>query len=646
MKLLLLVCQIIMSVFGGGAMAQYSPTVYRYNAATIEDLCSMVDDSTLSFKHKITTLKSYDVLSLHCEYSERLLPLYRSLLAQSRKRNCPNGKIYSYSSIADLYTGLDERAAARLYLDSAESCIAERTRTSNLGIFYRVKADYLHKFEPYSSPETFITYQTALDYYIKSGVKGREEAVVKLLHNLALGGVQRGDTAYISKTVDKMDELGRSFSSPLLEFARNDVTAGRYWVSFNLSGDSSALDSVISCLRRSIEAWNTGLIYHAALAHANDLLVIYATMLTRTSSPDIDAIDSLLDLAANSYRHGDLTGYGRLYYAKARLFMKLNMLDSTEIMALRAFDCLKRGERTDKFSTTKINTIFLRDVYLQKGDYEKVMLYDDMLTSFDDEMRHLEVKEKMLQYQSDIKKQELELLYAERHYRHNRHVFFIIICTLLFFATLFYSLSIKLKRDSMKRSIALMDKENEALNLKLKLKEEQEVKRQLERYELMSDFYLKEVELVAKEKDLAQLRRDKEKLDMQVEEYRHKLEGYEKSLDVRNITQGNLNAVILGDLRRLLEEKLPDKPDYIRKMSLLNNSFTELLRTKSENGISTSYIKYCICFFVGMSIHEVAECFGIEPTSAHMIRYRLKKMFKLGNNDDLDTFLIEALTSV
>ena len=74
-------------------------------------------------------------------------------------------------------------------------------------------------------------------------------------------------------------------------------------------------------------------------------------------------------------------------------------------------------------------------------------------------------------------------------------------------------------------------------------------------------------------------------------------------------------------------------------LKMIDKQYISKLKNSYNGNLSIPYLKYCICFAIGMEIGEVSECFSIEQSSVHMVRYRLKKKFGLDNNGDLDVFL-------
>ena len=156
----------------------------------------------------------------------------------------------------------------------------------------------------------------------------------------------------------------------------------------------------------------------------------------------------------------------------------------------------------------------------------------------------------------------------------------------------------------------------------------------------LSDFRLKELEIIGKTKDLEQLYSNKEELDRQVELFRQKVEALEEHIKQDNKESIDLQHVIIEDLQRLLSKRLSGEK-YKEMLEILNKSYVDTIVTMSNTNLSVSYLKYCVCFAIGMEISEVAECFNIEQSSVHMVRYRLKKKFGLKNDDDLSLFLQE-----
>ena len=216
----------------------------------------------------------------------------------------------------------------------------------------------------------------------------------------------------------------------------------------------------------------------------------------------------------------------------------------------------------------------------------------------------------------------------------------IIICILLSIIFLSLFVFIKRKRKDLKYQVALIEAEKKETQLQLQAKEKQMAKSQIERYEALSDFHLTEMELIGKTKDVEQQRKDNGDLYQVMKCYRQKVEAYELKTDKEKDANYNTLKVIVEEIKHIIN-KQPEsisKNEYLQNINLIDKSFIEFLRKKSEGNVSISNMKYCICFAIGMSITDVAHFFCIEPSSVHMIRYRLRKKYRLGNDDDLGLF--------
>ena len=163
--------------------------------------------------------------------------------------------------------------------------------------------------------------------------------------------------------------------------------------------------------------------------------------------------------------------------------------------------------------------------------------------------------------------------------------------------------------------------------------EEQTTKMQLEKYE-------KEFESI--KNTVSQLQIENEELYTQINEYEQRINEYNLTIEKQHdkvINEATLNNLLLEDIVKLVNKKLPKKREYVELLDRVDVKFISTLKSLHDENLSIPYIKYCICFAIGMDIGDVSECFSIEQSSVHMARYRLKKKFGLNNHDDLDVFL-------
>jgi len=200
---------------------------------------------------------------------------------------------------------------------------------------------------------------------------------------------------------------------------------------------------------------------------------------------------------------------------------------------------------------------------------------------------------------------------------------------------------LNVKKNS-KRRADIIRKETEEAERQLRIVEEQGIKIDQENKAVLSDYNRKQMEMDDQSKLMKQLSEEKEKLDRQVEDYIKKIKEYEelKEAKAEKYKAEDARSVkMVEDITRLINKKLPGHKEYINLMRNINGQYLYFLCESYNGKLSVPYIKYCICFAIGMGIPEVARCFSIEPSSVHMVRYRLKKKFGLGIENSLELFL-------
>ena len=624
--------------------AEFETMASIYTESKIDSMSDIVFDKEIAYARKIELASSHSSLSLYTEYFDKALSLYNKLLEESKKQSDIEGMFICYCSIANLYFFSGDRDNTEKYLNLADVFLEQVNNILNLALYYRIQAQYIQRYDPSRMPEAVNNYQHSLSCYDKSGVKGREDEMAIILRNLSMEALLRYDSAYINKSINRLKEFREYRNSPIVAYCHMEVTSALHEVNYHNSNDDRFLDSIIYYHQKCLDLNEKGLLPKSFDFYCVELRTIIAETVSMKKSPDIDLINSHISIAM-AYNLDSL-GMARVFQTKANTYLYRNMIDSAEFMALKSRSYLASDYRNKDYSLEKRNIYFLRSLYEKKGDYKKVIDYDNLWSNKNDEIRANEVKELVLQFEADMKDAELKRLYEEVLYHENRNKLFVLACALLCVSIFFLLFFVQLKKRNLKNQLAFIDAEREETKLKVKLKEEQTVKMQLEKFMALSDFRLKELELIGKTKDLEQLYKDKEELDMQVELFRQKVETFEEQIDKEIHESSDLQYVITEDLRRLFSRQQSEYGKYFEKLEKLHKSYIDAINTRSNGSLSLSYLKYCVCFALGMGSNEVAECFNIEQTSVHMVRYRLKKKFGLTNDDDLNQFLQEQLTTL
>ena len=618
--------------------ASQSLSAVIINESKVDSLYSIVFNNDISYSKKIKTVRSFSSMSLYTEYYDKMNPLFERLLGEARQNSDNNGMLFCYNSLINMHIGLPDKGLINKYIDSAEVYLNKSKDVQLIASYYGNRGRFIHRYYPDRTLEAISDYQNSLYFFDKAGMKGYEDVVVIILRNLVIDGIQRNDSVYVSKNVNKIIDLKKSYNSPVVEYLSADVNRAISEMYYTNTRKEMYLDSIINHTRICLNLYESGLSPDFLSYIAVDLYSMMAEAMGRKKDVNIAVVDSLLSIAESKSELTDSIGIARIYQVKAFTFFNQNMIDSAEMYIMKSQKYLEGRHRNNYYSQVKININLIRDIYIAKGDYKKSIEYDDLWMKKDEEIRANEVKELELQFEVESKGLELKQLNSNIIYQDNLHKMYILVCVLLCLAILFLMLLTRSKKKYLNSRLALIDAEREETKLKLMLKDEQAVKSQLEKYEVLSDFHLKEMELIGKTKELEQLYLDKENLDKQVELFHQKIEEYESS-EKGEQTNNDIQNVIIEDLKRLISRQMPEKILFIDNINSLSNLYIDTISENSDGKLSVSYLKYCVCFAIGMTISDVAECFNIEQSSVHMIRYRLKKKFGLGNDDDLDVFL-------
>ncbi len=196
------------------------------------------------------------------------------------------------------------------------------------------------------------------------------------------------------------------------------------------------------------------------------------------------------------------------------------------------------------------------------------------------------------------------------------------------------------KHNFIAAKLKLVHLEKEEIKLNNALEERHILLEKPQKYEALLEAYFKEKEIEEKEQELNKLKKEKELLDKKIDEYGRRLYQYENNLPQYD----NLNIepfdILIKDLSTLILKKCGEKAEeYLNRLQGVNESFIFHLEKISKGSIFTLYLKYCICFVIGMNTKEISDCFSVEPGTIHVTRSRIKKKLGLGSSDKLDIYL-------
>ena len=240
----------------------------------------------------------------------------------------------------------------------------------------------------------------------------------------------------------------------------------------------------------------------------------------------------------------------------------------------------------------------------------------------------------------EVREKEKKITQLTEMNRYQKRILYlcVFLCVLLVAGLLFFNRFLQLKRKNAINLLEITRLEKTEAEVQIQLKEEMLKRSELEKYEALLDIHFKEKELTEQEQELKSLFRQKEMLEEQIIEQAKILENRE--IQPEKI-QTRLNSQSISGFKDEMKQQIRSRLKstvYIRKVDEMDDALLINLEKLSAGKLSPLYIRYCICFIIGMSIKDVADCFCVEVSTVHIIRHRLKQRLKLNKDEDLDVY--------
>lgn len=593
----------------------------------------------ISAKEKREIIKSNQIGLLPYNRDRQTL-IIENLLKDSKKDQNIENIFFCYCRLANI--NLNNNKKGKAYLDSARTYVNQSKDIREIALFHYLSGNHTLIHYPANGKDGYNDLYKSLYYYEELG--DNPKMVMYIILALASEASIREDTVSIKNIRNKAIALNKQIpNDATLEFLINELSCIQYKIDYKENEDERWIDSILYYEKKSIELYESGkpisLVMDLNISLVYTYIAEYEAM---RSKPDFSLInDCLIKARKLMENHKEPMAEIRVSYAQSWSYYAQNELKRAEEQALHTNDLIRNYHHFGYQQLYIDNYNLLSRIHEAKGDFKTALEYDNLKSKYELEIRNNEIKTIELQFITDKKEAEVTALRTKNAFHQKSMPFFIVICILLSITTILLLLLFFAKQKSLGERADLEKKAKDDAKLKLKLKEEQAKKELLNKYEVLSDFHLKEMELIGKSKELEQLEAEKRELDKQVELFAEKIAEYERSMHSQQPDKKDqsLCNIVKEDIEQLIRKHAYDTEDYIRNLNIINEAYISALKEKHEGHISVQYIKYCICFAIGMEIPEVAECFSIEQASVHGLRYRLKKKFRLGPEDNLELFL-------
>ena len=645
-KLFFAITYIILAISASHAMDDTDKVYLNSEGMTLDSLYIIANNHKIPYEEKMNIF--YRCIHKRDSHHEKQISVINTLLSESKAKRDINGILYGYIYLADLYNEWDNKEMFNTYIDSADIYAEKANNPLALAGYHYTKGTQAIN-APYGKKEGYKQFEKAIDYYSQTD-RGVQD-ISYILYNIAIYTANQPDTTYAKRLIEKVDVFLQKEYNPFIDFSLNAMKADLHSIYFNTTKQESMLDSAISYEKKRIKLFHSNK-YSLPKELDYDILqsyLIIAEYFNMKDGANWTFINECIDSAKSIGYTDDSYIMSRIKYTEALSMFKQKNYSEAEKLIIEAKIFLSKQINedshmyppeafySDEASYENLHSKILYDT----GNFKKALEHNKKKNDLKLKMRNTEIRELEYLYNTENEERKIEQLKIVNANQLKSTTMLVISAILLVTTMVLLLLWFKTVKKNIKRRSALIKAEKEEAELYLKIKEEQAVKAQLEKYEILSDYGLKEIELEGKNKVMEQLLKDKEELDKQIEAYTKKINEYELNNNEHEYVKNEepLNNIIIEDISKLISKKIQKKDDYIEVINHIDSQYISNLKNSYNGNLSTPYLKYCICFAIGMEISEVSECFSIEQSSVHMVRYRLKKKFGLDNNDDLDVFL-------
>ena len=602
-----------------------SDSVYRKK---IDSIVSMQSNTKVKLDDKLKILNDCDIVYwTPINKIPFIEGIYESVLRESKRRGNHTGCFLCYSKLAEVHHLREDRVGTKLYLDSAKVYISKVDDDMMLADYYYNKASYYYNTgNKIGANENFYS---ALIHYEK--IAGCEKIVGFITSMLFTHSHEIRKMLYkrIKNYPPRLLQNREVKKSLLIYEIRRIEDKEDCFTNLNLD----SIYNYYSMIQKESVGFDS--LYYKAIMLSNVL---------SHQLPDYELAEQLFnELEADKLEESLLYLY---YDCKALYYLRKNRLNDAQRYWTLCEEIIDKNHETKEAylnTTDNLHSVIGSCIFAQRGDIYKTMLTNRQMLKIERKRGMAEVSDVKVYY--DLKEEKLKRTNLEQMNKalkgQNIMAVSALVLLLLSIALMYANYRI------YKKKVTLQQEEDK---LKIKLKEEEAMRSETEKYEILSDNNLKVLALTRKEHEIKELMDEKSALDAKLEEYRKKFEEYEAVTGNDLYSKDNSGIqrkceIIKEELEQLLTKKIPYRAEYIKYLNQIRTNAIELLQKSYSGKMSTLYIKYCFCFAIGMNIKDVADLFSIEDASVRVIRSRIKSHIADIGDNDVDTYLHSLIIS-
>ena len=494
---------------------------------TLDSLYYIVNNPQIPYKERINAF--YSCNHKRNSQQEKQTLVINTILSDSKQKKDINGILYGYVYLADLNKEWNNEDLFNIYIDSADLYAENATNPLVLAGYHYTKGTQAIN-APYGKKEGYKQFEKAIEYYSQTGID--IQFISYILYNISSYTTNQPDTIFAKNLIYKVENILKKEYSPFIDFSLSAMKSDLYSIHFNATENECMLDSAIFYEKRRIELFlsNSDTLPKELDYDILQSYLLIAEYCSMKKNPDLKYINECIENAKSIGYTDDSYIMSRRKYTEALPLFELKKYSEAEEKLIEAEKYLSKQiyeegamYPPDAFYSDEVAYADLHSKILYSaGKHKEALEYNRKKNKLKLKMRNTETRELEYLYNTEKEERKIEQLKIINANQLKSTTMLIIAAILLTTTMVLLWLWFYTVKKSIKRRSALIKAEKEEAELNLKIKEEQAVKTQLEKYEVLSDYRLKEMELDGKNKAMEQLLKDKKDLDKQIEAYTQK----------------------------------------------------------------------------------------------------------------------------
>ncbi len=543
-----------------------------------------------------------------------------------RVTDSPDDLAYLYAYQSGLYISLDSLLTGKAFLDLSLENAEKSNKKTSKAVAYRAKAFLNNMLDlPDAAIEDALT---GLKY-----LEGSDEDPVTKYHLNYLmyrAYSKWGDEEKMEKYIRTCGEYAVQANNPNLQANVNNGLSSMYLARYGKSRQNDLLDSAYQYLNNALAIQQA----HPERVSGNTFTITcinLANHYLEFSSEDPAtrkqkafhylalAEEKLNSKAARSDMWVNVFGI------KSGFAKKDGNLALAEQYLLQGLGQLMSDEK-NYFRLEYLVNKDLADIASKKNDLKSAMAYqvkaEELLKKSFDEQQLLNAQKLEIQYETEKKDQQLNLLNERAEFRKRQNYLYGGIALAALFGLVFMFSSYRFKlRYSMEREKKLQQEKDDAeerMAIQIRLEKEEQARLKAEQ-ELL---------------DIKRQQLEKEALTNSLI--------IEHKNDMLKQIQDRIREGDAGNVKKLLKEEMlmrSDFEDIKMQIQHLHPNFFSRLLEKASQKLTPLDLKYCAYLYLKMDTKQIAQVLHVEPQSVRMFKYRLKQKFGLEKELDLTDFL-------